>query len=240
MADNVNPEEIHKFSAIADQWWDPEGPMKPLHQLNPLRFSYVQQHAELEKKSILDIGCGGGILTESLTKAGGIVTGIDLSDEAIQIAKKHALGASLSTQYHTIHTEDFAKQHPVSFDVITCMEMLEHVPDPQEIVNATAQLIKPGGKIFFSTLNRTVKSFFQAIVGAEYILQLLPRGTHHYSAFIRPSELNHWASQAGLTLQDIQGIQYHPLKKTFSLTQDVSVNYVIFFTGSRGQSRGTT
>lgn len=226
---NVNPEEIAKFSALADHWWDKAGPMKPLHALNPLRLTYVKNHAEIKDKFVLDIGCGGGILTESLAKAGAIATGIDMSADAIRVAAQHAKQSGLTIQYQQIRTEEFAQLHANTFDVITCMEMLEHVPNPVAIIQAASQLLKPNGFIFFSTINRTLKSFFSAIIGAEYILNLLPKGTHHYAEFIRPSELTQWAEKNNLLLRDIKGITYHPFKKIFEMTNAVDVNYLVYF-----------
>lgn len=227
---NVNPEEITKFGKLADTWWDEKGPMKPLHQLNPLRLSYIQKHAVIKEQQVLDIGCGGGILTESLAKTGAIATGIDMSIDAIKAAQSHAEKNNIRVSYAQQRTEDFANSHAQYFDVITCMEMLEHVPDPQAIIGSAKTMLKPGGKIFFSTLNRTLKSFFTAIVGAEYILQALPKGTHHYETFIKPSELNAWAKQSGLTLVDLQGIQYQLLKNSFTFCDTVDVNYLACFT----------
>lgn len=226
---NVDSEEIAKFSALAKEWWDENGPMKPLHALNPLRLSYVQKNCEIRDKNILDIGCGAGILTESLAKAGAIATGIDMSGDAIHIAKQHAEKSALHIHYEKIRVEDFAAKNPATFDVITCMEMLEHVPDPCAIIQAATQLLKPNGMIFFSTINRNVKSFLSAIVGAEYILNLLPKGTHHYEKFIRPSELTHWAEKNHLMLRGLQGITFHPFKNKFELTNSVGVNYLIYF-----------
>lgn len=230
MNNNINPEEIAKFSAHAETWWNPTGPMKPLHELNPLRLAYIKKHVNIEDKMIVDIGCGGGILTESLASSGAHATGIDMSDAAIQIAKQHATQSHLSITYEQASTEDFATTHPHAFDVITCMEMLEHVPNPMAIVAAASQLVKPGGFIFFSTINRTIKSFFSAIIGAEYILNLLPKGTHHYSTFIRPSELTQWCEINGLKLVDIKGITYRPLAKRFEMADAVDVNYIATFT----------
>lgn len=226
---NVNSDEIAKFSALADEWWEPNGPMKPLHALNPLRLDYVKKHAEIQGKFVLDIGCGGGILTESLAFSGAIATGIDMSGAAIAVAKQHAEKSGLEVEYHQIRTEDFALTHANSFDVITCMEMLEHVPDPFAIIQAASQLLKPNGTLFFSTINRNMKSFLSAIVGAEYILNLLPKGTHHYSEFIRPSELTHWAEKSNLALHGIQGITYKPFKNKFEMTDSADVNYLIYF-----------
>ena len=222
---NVDQNEIAKFSALANEWWDTHGPMRPLHELNPLRLAYIQKQVEITGKNVLDIGCGGGILTESLARAGAIATGIDMSADAIRVAKQHAEQTQTSVQYEQIRTEDFATQHEGDFDVITCMEMLEHVPDPLAIICAASKLIKSNGFIFFSTINRNVKSFLSAIIGAEYILQLLPKGTHHYQQFIRPSELTQWAEKNNLSLQHLQGITYHPLKKEFKMTSSVEVNY---------------
>ena len=228
---NVNPDEIAKFSAMADQWWDPKGPMKPLHELNPLRLAYIQKNAEIRGKHALDIGCGAGILTESLAMAGAIATGIDMSADAIITAKNHGEKNNITVNYYEIRTEDFANDHQQFFDVITCMEMLEHVPDPLSIIAAAQKMLKPGGTLFFSTINRTVKAFFEAIVGAEYILNLLPKGTHHYETFIRPSELKRWAEEEGLVLKDICGITDSPFKGEFKLTNKVDVNYLMCFSG---------
>lgn len=223
---NVNPEEIKKFDAIADSWWDVNGSMKPLHLLNPLRLQYIKQRCQLSGARVLDVGCGGGILTESLTQAGGNTTGIDLSDAALEAAKNHAKYGQLTIDYQCISVEKLAEQQGASFDVITCMEMLEHVPEPESVVRACASLLKPGGKVFFSTLNRTPKAFLLAIVAAEYVMQMLPRGTHQYSAFIRPSELEHWAVEAGLDLEDITGLSYSAFTQQFSFVENPAVNYL--------------
>ncbi len=226
---NVDQHEIAKFSAMAQSWWDPKGPMKPLHELNPLRLSYIQKYISLENRNVLDIGCGAGILTESLARAGAMATGIDMSLDAIHAAQNHAEKSQISINYQQIETEIFSTQHENQFDAITCMEMLEHVPNPLSIIDAASKMIKPNGLIFFSTINRNVKSFFSAIVGAEYILNLLPKGTHHYQQFIRPSELSQWAEKSGLVLKGLQGITYHPLKGEFSFTDSVDVNYLMVF-----------
>lgn len=226
---NVNQNEIAKFSAMAQDWWDPKGPMKPLHELNPLRLAYIQQYCSLENKKVLDIGCGAGILTESLAKAGAITTGIDMSLDAIHAAQQHAEKSQLTVNYQRIETEIFAEQHANQFDIITCMEMLEHVPNPLSIISAASKLVKKEGLVFFSTINRNAKSFFSAIIGAEYILNLLPKGTHHYQQFIRPSELTQWAEKCELTLTGLQGIMYHPLKGAFSFTDSVDINYLAIF-----------
>lgn len=230
MNDNVNPEEIKKFSALADSWWNPEGEMKPLHLLNPLRFDYVTCHATLSGATALDVGCGGGILTESLAKAGAKTTGIDLSEDVLQAAKTHAENSNLLINYQQTSVEALAAQQPASFDIITCMEMLEHVPQPEKIIQACATLLKPGGKLFLSTLNRTPKAFLTAIIGAEYLLNMLPKGTHHYADFIRPSELDCWAKAAKLELKNISGIRYSLLKQSFSLCQRPEVNYISCYT----------
>lgn len=227
---NIDPAEIAKFDALAQEWWDPDGPMKPLHDLNPHRLSYVMHHSDIQDKKVLDIGCGAGILTESLAASGALATGLDLSPSAIAAAKQHAETNDIAVNYTCTATETYATTHKEQFDVITCMEMLEHVPDPASIIQSAVTMLKPGGSVFFSTINRNPKAFLSAIVGAEYILRLLPRGTHEYHKFIRPSELRRWATAADLTLQDMKGITYHPLQQTFSLTDNVDINYLIYFT----------
>jgi 2-polyprenyl-6-hydroxyphenyl methylase/3-demethylubiquinone-9 3-methyltransferase len=224
---NANPHELDNFNAMAQDWWNPNGPCKPLHQLNPLRLEYIQQHAALKSKKVLDVGCGGGILSEAMARAGGIVTGLELASEVAEIARQHAQQSGLSIDYVQEPVEAYALSHPHAFDVITCMEMLEHVPDPQAVVTAIAGLLKPGGKVFFSTLNRHPMAFVQAIVGAEYIVGLLPKGTHSYAQFIKPSEMDVLISQAGLTLKQIQGLAYNPLSQTFSLSKKAWVNYMV-------------
>jgi len=223
---NVDQQEVAKFDALADTWWDPTGPMKPLHQLNPLRLAFIQEHAALMNQTVCDIGCGAGILTESLAREKAITTGLDQSKQAIQAAIQHAKTQSLDIQYHCESIESFSQTHAEQFDVFTCMEMLEHVPDPAKMIEDCASLLKPGGICFFSTINRKPKAFLQAIIGAEYIMQLLPKGTHHYRKFIRPSELNRWAEAAGLKLVTLTGIHYHLFSDTFDFTNDVSVNYL--------------
>ena len=224
---NVDQSEIDKFSALAHRWWDPTSEFKPLHAINPLRLGWIESITSLAGKKVLDVGCGGGILAESLSKAGGIVTGIDLSNKALKVAELHQLESNTSVQYRSISAEDLAKQEPETYDVVTCMEMLEHVPDPSSVVQACATLCKPGGRIFFSTLNRNPKSYLFAIIGAEYILKLLPKGTHEYDKFIKPSELAGFTRQAGLELLEIKGMTYNPLSQIYRLGSDTDVNYMI-------------
>jgi 2-polyprenyl-6-hydroxyphenyl methylase/3-demethylubiquinone-9 3-methyltransferase len=224
---NVDSTEIHKFNRLADKWWDEDGPFKPLHQLNPLRLQFIQDHCDVQAKSIVDIGCGGGILSEGLAKLGAVVTGIDLAEEALAAAKNHLTISNLSINYQKITVEELASQHPQQFDCVTCMEMLEHVPDPLSVIEASGRLVKPGGLLFFSTINRNPKAYLYAIVGAEWLLQLLPKGTHDYAKFIRPSEFATWSRKAGMSIKAMQGIHYQPLTKKYSLSDDTSVNYVI-------------
>jgi len=224
---NVDQSEIDKFSALAHRWWDPTSEFKPLHAINPLRLGWIESVTSLTGKKVLDVGCGGGILAESLSKAGGIVTGIDLSNKALKVAELHQLESNTSVQYRSISAEDLAKKEPEQYDVVTCMEMLEHVPDPSSVVQACATLCKPGGRIFFSTLNRNPKSYLFAIIGAEYVLRLLPKGTHEYDKFIKPSELAGFTRQAGLELLEIKGMTYNPLTQIYRLGSDTDVNYMI-------------
>ncbi|WP_018985410.1 bifunctional 2-polyprenyl-6-hydroxyphenol methylase/3-demethylubiquinol 3-O-methyltransferase UbiG [Methylophilus methylotrophus] len=224
---NVEAAEVNKFAELAHQWWDTQGVFKPLHQLNPLRLNYIDSRAQLSGKQVLDVGCGGGILSESMAQRGAQVTGIDLAEKSLQVAQLHALEANLQLDYRCVTVEALAQEKPQTFDVVTCMEMLEHVPDPASVVRACAALVKPGGHVFFSTLNRNAKAYLMAVVGAEYVLNLLPRGTHDYSKFIKPSELAAWMRQAGLELQHQTGVTYNPLNKQYSLTTDTSVNYML-------------
>lgn len=225
---NVSQAEIDKFSALASRWWDPESEFKPLHAINPLRLGWVQDIAgSLNGKKVVDVGCGGGILAESMAQAGAQVTGIDLADKSLTVARLHSLESGVKVDYQTISAENFAAQHAGQFDVVTCMEMLEHVPDPASIVQACSQMVKPGGWVFFSTLNRNPKSFLFAIVGAEYVLRLLPKGTHSYEKFIKPSELSRAVRQSGLTVMQMAGMEYNPITDLYSLSNDTSVNYLM-------------
>lgn len=226
-SENVDFEEVRKFDEMAKYWWDPKGPCQPLHLLNPVRLAFIQTHCILPQKAIIDVGCGGGILTEALSTFAKNVVGLDQSTQALAVAKEH--GATLKTppQYICTTVEAYAAEHPEAFDVLTCLELIEHVPDPLETLKACAKLVRSGGDLFFSTLNRTPKAFLMAIVGAEYVLNMIPKGTHRYDRFIRPSELAHWASLSGLEVKHIKGLTYHPFKKAFSLSSDVSVNYLI-------------
>lgn len=226
---NVDPAEIEKFNAMASRWWDPEGDFKPLHKINPLRVQFIDQHgAGLTGKKILDVGCGGGLLTEAMAQAGGQITGIDMSPEALSVARLHALESQLTIDYQQITAEEFASLHAGSFDLVTCLEMLEHVPDPAAVVKACAQLVKPGGKVVFSTLNRTLKAKLLGIYLAEYVLQWLPKGTHDAAKFIRPSELVRAAENTGLVANAMTGIHYNPLTSGFFLSdRNVDVNYLL-------------
>ncbi len=224
---NADPLELDKFSALAHKWWDPNSEFKPLHEINPLRLDYIDQRAQLNGKSVLDVGCGGGILSESMAARGASVTGIDLAEKSLKVAKLHLLESGAQVDYQNIAVETLAAQRPASFDVVTCMEMLEHVPDPASIVRACAELVKPGGWGFFSTLNRNPKSYLFAILGAEYVLNLLPRGTHDYAKFIKPSELSRHARAAGLEINDVIGMTYNPITKVYKLEHDTDVNYLI-------------
>ncbi|MGC9162612.1 MAG: bifunctional 2-polyprenyl-6-hydroxyphenol methylase/3-demethylubiquinol 3-O-methyltransferase UbiG [Thiomonas sp.] len=224
---NVETAEIDKFSALAHRWWDAHGEFRPLHLLNPLRLQWIRSHAELRGKAVLDIGCGGGILSESMAAAGAHVTGIDLAEPALQVARLHALDAHLDIDYRLISAERLAEQSPGAFDLITCMEMLEHVPDPASIIRSAARLLRPDGWLFISTINRTPKAYLAAILGAEYILRLLPKGTHDYAKFLQPSEVSAMGRQCGLDTVDIAGLHYQPLTQRFRLTTDPSVNYLM-------------
>lgn len=225
---NADPAELAKFSDLAHRWWDPESEFRPLHQINPLRLNWIDGLAALAGKTVLDVGCGGGILSDSMARKGAQVTGIDLSTKALKVAQLHALEAgTASVQYREISAEALAAEAPASFDVVTCMEMLEHVPDPASVVRACSQLVKPGGWVFFSTINRSPKSFLFAIVGAEYVLQMLPKGTHEYAKMIRPSELASYCRQADLELAQTRGMEYNPITRRYWLSGDTSVNYLL-------------
>ncbi len=224
---NADPIELEKFSQLAHKWWDPNSEFRPLHEINPLRLGYIDGIAGLSGKTVLDVGCGGGILSEGMAGAGAKVTGIDLADKSLQVATLHLLESGKQVEYRKIAVEALAAERPAQYDVVTCMEMLEHVPDPAAVVAACGQLVKPGGHVFFSTLNRNPKSYLYAILGAEYVLNLLPRGTHDYAKFIKPSELAQWCRPAGLNVTDLTGMSYNPLNKTYSLGRDTSVNYLV-------------
>jgi 2-polyprenyl-6-hydroxyphenyl methylase / 3-demethylubiquinone-9 3-methyltransferase len=226
---NVDPAELAKFASLAQSWWDPAGPSKALHELNPLRLRYIQLAADLNHAGALDVGCGGGILTEALARAGARALGIDLSQAVLDVAELHAFEDKLAVEYRAIAAEELAKERPGAFDLVTCMEMLEHVPDPAAIVAALAALVKPGGDVIISTLNRKLSAFMVAIVGAEYLARLLPRGTHEYMKFIRPSELARWGRAAGLELVDLTGITYNPLTRSFRLSSNTDINYLAHF-----------
>ena len=227
-ATNADPQELAKFSELAHRWWDPESEFRPLHQINPLRLDWIDRHAGLKGRRVLDIGCGGGILADSMARRGAEVLGIDLAGKALKVAQLHALEAGTERiEYREVPAETLAAEAPATFDIVTCMEMLEHVPDPSSIVQACATLAKPGGWVFFSTINRNPKSFLFAIVGAEHVLQLLPKGTHEYARFIKPSELARWCRDARLELADTRGMEYNPITKRYWLSGDTSVNYLI-------------
>ena len=225
---NVSQAELDKFSALASRWWDPESEFKPLHAINPLRLGWIQQiTGPLDGKRVVDVGCGGGILAESMAVAGAQVTGIDLADKSLTVARLHSLESGVKVDYQSVSAEDFASQNEGLFDVVTCMEMLEHVPDPAAIVQACSQMVKPGGWVFFSTLNRNPKSFLFAIVGAEYVLRILPKGTHSYEKFIKPSELSRAVRQSGLEVMEMAGMGYNPITDIYALSRDTSVNYLM-------------
>jgi len=224
---NADPLELEKFSALAHRWWDPHSEFRPLHQINPLRLDWIDRLAPLAGKSALDVGCGGGILAEAMARRGGRVKGIDLSDKALKVAQLHALESRVEVDYEAVSAEDLAARSPGAYDVVTCMELLEHVPDPASTVRACAQLARPGGQVFFSTLNRNLKSYLLAVIGAEYLLKLLPRGTHDYAKFIKPSELARYCRDAGLSLRELIGMSYNPLTRTYSLGTDADVNYLV-------------
>lgn len=224
--DNFHQQELDKFAALASRWWDPQGPQKPLHALNPVRLEYVAARAPLHGATVLDVGCGGGLLSEAMAVAGAKVTGIDLADDLVKVARLHALESGVDIDYRVQPVEALAAERPGAFDVVTCMEMLEHVPDPAAILRACATLLRPGGRLFVSTLNRTPAAFALAIVGAEYIAGLLPKGTHRYSEFIRPSELAAWLRAAGLQPEDVSGLMYEPWRNAARIIPRTDVNYL--------------
>ena len=224
---NADPLELQKFSELAHRWWDPTSEFRPLHEINPLRLEWINARAPLAGQRVIDIGCGGGILTESMARKGATVTGIDLSEKALKVADLHSLESGVQVRYELIAAEDMAAREAGQYDVVTCMEMLEHVPDPGAIVRAAATLVKPGGQVFFSTLNRNPKAYLYAVIGAEYLLRMLPKGTHDYDKFITPAELSQFTRSAGLDVQGLKGLGYNPLTKFYSLNDDTSVNYLV-------------
>jgi 2-polyprenyl-6-hydroxyphenyl methylase/3-demethylubiquinone-9 3-methyltransferase len=224
---NVDPAEIARFEAAASRWWDPQGEMRPLHDLNPVRLQYVERAGPLVARKVLDVGCGGGLLSEAMARKGARVTGIDLAEDLLQVARLHSLEGGIEVDYLLESAEAHASGHAGKYDIAACMEMLEHVPDPTAVVDALARLVRPGGHVFISTLNRTLKSYAMAVIGAEYVLRLLPAGTHTYEKFIRPSELRQWARGAGLDVVDIAGLDYDPFSRKARLATDASVNYLM-------------
>jgi 2-polyprenyl-6-hydroxyphenyl methylase/3-demethylubiquinone-9 3-methyltransferase len=227
MTINADPQELAKFSDLAHRWWDTQSEFRPLHQINPLRLAWIDKHARISGKRVVDIGCGGGILSDSMARRGADVLGIDLASKALKVAQLHALEAATpSIEYREVAAEALAEEMPAAFDVVTCMEMLEHVPEPASVVRACATLLKPGGWLFFSTINRNPKAFLFAIVGAEHVLKLLPKGTHEYARFIRPSELAQWCRDAGLVLHESRGMEYNPITQRYWMSGDTSVNYL--------------
>ncbi|WP_153133443.1 bifunctional 2-polyprenyl-6-hydroxyphenol methylase/3-demethylubiquinol 3-O-methyltransferase UbiG [Dechloromonas hortensis] len=224
---NADPAELEKFGDLAHRWWDPNSEFKPLHEINPLRLDWIDRHVGLAGKNVLDVGCGGGLLSEGMATRGANVTGIDLSEKPLGVARLHLLESGQKVDYRKIAVEQLAEEMPGAFDAVTCLEMLEHVPNPSSVVAACARLVKPGGQVFFSTLNRNPKSYLFAVIGAEYVLQMLPKGTHDYAKFIKPSELARWSKLAGLEPDELIGMSYNPLSKQYSLGQDTSVNYLL-------------
>ena len=224
---NADPVELEKFSSLAHRWWDPTSEFRPLHEINPLRVAWIDEHAPLAGKQVIDVGCGGGILTEAMAAKGARVTGIDLSEKALSVARLHLFESGVEVNYEHESAEQMAARRPAAFDVVTCLEMLEHVPDPASVVAACAHLVKPGGQVFFSTLNRNPKAYLFAIIGAEYVLGMLPRGTHDYAKFLKPSELARFCRQAGLAVAGYKGLEYNPLSRAYSLGGNVDVNYLV-------------
>jgi len=223
---NVDPAELEKFSQLAHRWWDPQGEFRPLHDINPLRLEWIDQHAALPGKRVLDVGCGGGILAEAMAGRGASVTGIDLSDRSLRVAELHLMQSKADVRYECASPEQYAEHHAAAFDVVTCMELLEHVPQPANVVAACARLVRPGGQVFFSTINRNPKAYLFAVIGGEYLLRLLPRGTHDYLRFIKPSELSRFARDAGLRPAELMGMTYNPFTREYRLGRDCDVNYL--------------
>jgi len=228
-APNIDPAELDKFDQLASRWWDPDSEFKPLHDINPLRLDYISRRAPLAERKVIDVGCGGGLLSEGMAHLGARVTGIDMGEAPLSVARLHLLESGAEVDYQRITAEEMAAQHPQGFETCTCLEMLEHVPDPASVVQACADLVEPGGQVFFSTINRNPKAYLFAIIGAEYLLRMLPKGTHDYRKFIRPSELERWARSAGLELQELTGMTYNPLSAEYRLGEDVDVNYLAWF-----------
>jgi 2-polyprenyl-6-hydroxyphenyl methylase/3-demethylubiquinone-9 3-methyltransferase len=226
---NIDPAEIKKFEDLASRWWDTQGEFKPLHEMNPLRLNFINSSSPLDGKAVIDIGCGGGILSESMAACGATTTGIDMGKAPLAVARLHAMESDLDIDYQQTTAEEMAQQKPAAFDVVTCMEMLEHVPDPASVIRACFNLLKPGGSVYFSTINRNPKSYALAIVGAEYLMKMLPRGTHDYAKFIKPSELDEWARAADLKLVNLKGVSYNPFTGLFSLSHNVDVNYMMHY-----------
>ena len=224
---NADPAELEKFGKLAHRWWDPAGEFRPLHEINPLRLDWIARHASLEGAAVLDVGCGGGILAEAMAQRGAKVTGIDLSEKALKVAQLHLLESRLEVRYEDVSAETYAATHAGEFDVVTCMELLEHVPEPAAMVAACARLVRPGGQVFFSTINRNPKSYLFAVIGAEYVLRLLPKGTHDYLRFIKPSELSRWSREAGLRADELIGMSYNPITRRYWLGRDCDVNYLL-------------
>ena len=224
---NVDPKELAKFSELAHRWWDPAGEFRPLHQINPLRLAWIDGKARLAGKHVLDVGCGGGVLAEAMARAGAHVTGIDLAEKPLRIAQIHRLESGLAIEYELVSPESLAEREPGRYDVVTCMEVLEHVPDPASTVRACARLARAGGDVFFATINRNPKSYLLAVIGAEYVLRLLPKGTHDYAKFVKPSELSRWSREAGLDVKSLVGMTYNPLTQIYALGRDTDVNYII-------------
>ena len=224
---NADPAELEKFSKLAHRWWDPAGEFRPLHEINPLRLDWIAKHAKLDGAAVLDVGCGGGILAEAMARRGAKVTGIDLADKPLRVAQLHLLESALQVEYLAVAADELSKSRAGAYDVVTCMELLEHVPEPASMVAACARLVRPGGQVFFSTINRNPKSYLFAVVGAEYVLRLLPKGTHDYTRFIKPSELSRWSREAGLRTDELIGMTYNPITRRYWLGRDCDVNYLL-------------